>query len=219
MGEASSGYLEHMGELAPLRVAVISRYALVRVGLTHLVQADTTRAVVIDPSHHDGHGHDADVVLYDLASMTADENENDLRHLLAGRIPVVGLARDGRQDLADGAKVLGVGTIVREDVSAHELLVVLERVTGRAPERSSAIPVTPGTVLTERERDVLRLLASGMTNLQIAEEMYLSVNTVKTYVRSAYKKIHVTSRAAAVLWAIQYNATPVTTDRRIEPPG
>jgi DNA-binding NarL/FixJ family response regulator len=208
-----------MGELAPLRVAVISRYALVRAGLTHLVHTDTTRAVVIDTSQHDGQVRDADVVLYDLASMTADENEHDLRHLLAGRIPVVGLARDGRQDLADGAKVLGVGTIVPEDVSSKELLDVLEDATGRAPERRPANPVLPGTVLTERERDVLRLLASGMSNVQIADEMYLSINTVKTYVRSAYKKIHVTSRSGAVLWAIQYNATPVTIDRRIEPPG
>jgi DNA-binding CsgD family transcriptional regulator len=132
---------------------------------------------------------------------------------------VVGLARDGRQDLADGARVLGVGTIVPEDVSSLALLDALEHAAGRAPGRRPAATVLPGTVLTERERDVLRLLASGMSNVQIADEMFLSVNTVKTYVRSAYKKIHVTSRSGAILWAIQYNATRVITDPRTEPPG
>jgi DNA-binding NarL/FixJ family response regulator len=189
-------------------VAVISGYALVRAGLTQLVQTAGDRVVVVDTGEHDGHLGHADVVLYDLAGLTSDENVDDLRHLLSGGVPVVGLARDGRTDLGEGARTLGVRTILAESVSAAELVGHLERAAGRVPSRRSAHRYDSATVLTERERDVLRLIAVGMSNQEIADELVVSVNSVKTYARAAYKKIGVTSRSGAILWAIHYNLVP-----------
>ena len=61
---------------------------------------------------------------------------------------------------------------------------------------------TEGTVhvepLTDRERDVLRLLKSDLSLREIATELYLSHNTVKGYTKSLYRKLGVTSRAAAI---------------------
>jgi DNA-binding NarL/FixJ family response regulator len=58
--------------------------------------------------------------------------------------------------------------------------------------------------LTQRETEVLSMIASGKANREIAEETNLSINSVKSYIRGAYSKIEVTSRSQAVLWAIQH---------------
>ncbi len=64
--------------------------------------------------------------------------------------------------------------------------------------------------LTPREIDVLSLITQGLSNQEIAEQSYLSINSVKTYIRSAYRRIGVTSRSQAVVWCLQHGfaATP-----------
>ena len=57
---------------------------------------------------------------------------------------------------------------------------------------------TPIDPLTERERTVLRYLASTLSTAEIASELYLSVNTVKTHQRSLYRKLGVARRRDAV---------------------
>jgi DNA-binding NarL/FixJ family response regulator len=66
--------------------------------------------------------------------------------------------------------------------------------------------------LTQRELDVLRLVARGMSNREISSVLGLSPNTVKTYIRLAYRRIGVVSRSQAVLWAVDQgmHAEPVT---------
>lgn len=56
--------------------------------------------------------------------------------------------------------------------------------------------------LTQREVDVLHLVACGLSNQEIAGSLYLSINSVKTYIRSAYRKIDVTRRSQAVAWSV-----------------
>lgn len=58
--------------------------------------------------------------------------------------------------------------------------------------------------LTQRETEVLSMIAAGKANRDIAEETNLSINSVKSYIRGAYSKIEVSSRSQAVLWAIQH---------------
>jgi DNA-binding CsgD family transcriptional regulator len=58
--------------------------------------------------------------------------------------------------------------------------------------------------LTPRESQVVALIAGGRTNQQIAEECHVTLNTVKTYIRTAYQKMGVYSRTQAVVWAIAH---------------
>lgn len=65
-------------------------------------------------------------------------------------------------------------------------------------------PDTHGaTELSSRELDMITLIVEGYTNVEIAQSMYLSINTVKTYIRSAYKKIGIERRSDAVRWGIE----------------
>jgi DNA-binding CsgD family transcriptional regulator len=58
---------------------------------------------------------------------------------------------------------------------------------------------------------VVTLIAEGRSNQQIADELFISTNSVKTYIRTAYRKIDVNSRPAAILWALKHGlaASPV----------
>ena len=59
-------------------------------------------------------------------------------------------------------------------------------------------------ILTVRERETLGLIATGRSNDEIAQEMRISLNSVKSYIRSAYRKTGVQSRSQAVLWAVNH---------------
>ncbi len=60
-------------------------------------------------------------------------------------------------------------------------------------------------LLTRREREVLQLLAEGLTNPQIAERLVVSLPTVSTHVASIFNKLGVTSRAAATRYAVEHH--------------
>lgn len=62
--------------------------------------------------------------------------------------------------------------------------------------------------LTPRESEIVSLVTSGLSNNEIAERTYLSINSVKSYIRSAYRTMGVTSRSQAVLWGIDHGMAP-----------
>jgi len=77
-----------------------------------------------------------------------------------------------------------------------EATQALIRARTRLPDR--------GLDLKAREREVLTLLARGLTNPQIAEQLSLSVSTIKFYVSAILEKLDVNTRTEAVAWAIQH---------------
>ncbi len=96
----------------------------------------------------------------------------------------------------------------------HAGEVVVSEVPGRA--RPAPGLDRPGREegLTDREAEVLALITQGLSNADVAVHTYLSPNTVKSYVRSVYRKIGVDSRTRAVLWGIAHGFEPDT--RRID---
>ena len=64
----------------------------------------------------------------------------------------------------------------------------------------SAGPVATLDDLSPRELDVLRLIVNGYSNEEIARELYITINTVKTFIRTAYRKIGATKRTQAIIW-------------------
>jgi two-component system, NarL family, response regulator LiaR len=59
-----------------------------------------------------------------------------------------------------------------------------------------------------RESEVIALITQGLSNQEIADRCYLSINSVKTYIRTAYRKMGVARRSQAVLWGIQHGFEP-----------
>ena len=116
--------------------------------------------------------------------------------------------RDGERgsDYSERALDLGGDCQVSEPVGAIELDRLVFDLThrGRAGAcLSSRRPAPhPAHGLTPRELDVLHRITEGMTNQEIADDLFLSVNSVKTYVRTAYRKIGVNSRTQVVRWLL-----------------
>ncbi|MCL5998446.1 MAG: LuxR C-terminal-related transcriptional regulator [Chloroflexi bacterium] len=65
-----------------------------------------------------------------------------------------------------------------------------------------------GGSLTEREVEIMRLVAAGMSNREIAQQLIFSVGTVKWYINQIYSKLHVASRTQAVARAREMNLLP-----------
>lgn len=144
--------------------------------------------------------------------------------LLRGDVPAVALFPVGDARSARVARTGGFVGCLDHSAGVDDFLRVL---TGAAAGRGwcerqahvirgEALP----SELSKREREVLGLVAHGLSNAQICRELFLGLNTVKTYVRTAYRKIGVTSRSQAVAWAIEHRCvTPLrgtTADGRRE---
>ena len=92
-------------------------------------------------------------------------------------------------------------------MTPQQALAALQR--GEMPQpRLAAKPSAPSTYpagLTEREVEVLREVAKGLTIAQIAEQLRIRFHTANAHVRSTYKKLEVTSRSAAVRYALEHH--------------
>ena len=93
------------------------------------------------------------------------------------------------------------------DMTLEQVLTIQGQATPTAPPsapRAGTSPLGPEE-LTPREGEVLRLLARGLTNAQIAEELMVSQLTIKAHLRSIYSKLGVTSRSAATRYALEHH--------------
>lgn len=102
-------------------------------------------------------------------------------------------------DLARGIIAAGRGEIVLPPEIAVQSLIALAQ--GQPVERETLAPLTP---LSDRESEVLSLLAQGFTNKDIAQALILSVRTVEAHLRGIFAKLEVSSRTEAALWAVQH---------------
>src|SRR5437764_7154182 len=82
---------------------------------------------------------------------------------------------------------------------ASKLMQEFNNLAKRADEKQSV----PAPRLTDRELEVLKLVAKGLTNRDIADALYISENTVKNHVRNILEKLHLHSRMEAVIYAVK----------------
>jgi LuxR family maltose regulon positive regulatory protein len=122
-------------------------------------------------------------------------------------------ARQGHGDLP-GARVLvdQARELVERLADPGSLPALLEQ-ANRSLGLASRRQVAAATPLTERERAVLRLLPTRLSNKEIGRELYVSVSTVRSQVQAIYRKLEVTSRAEAVARARHLRLLPGSTPR------
>lgn len=203
----------------PIRLALVDDYDVVLGGLAHILAAYRDRVVITEIDANKPLAEDVDIALYDsFAQGEADTGQIDLLVSSPRARRVVVYTWSFHPELIASARERGVDGYLSKTLPAHELVDALEAVhAGRTviSEHPSHRHVEPGLDwpgrhegLTDRESEVLALITQGRSNADIASATYLSPNTIKSYIRSLYRKIGVTSRTQAVLWGIAHGFTP-----------
>jgi two-component system response regulator DesR len=95
------------------------------------------------------------------------------------------------------AKAAGASGFVSKDWSAQDVAMAV-RMVGKGMTVFAPRAEQPPTPLSDREREVLSLMASGATNKEIAQRLYLSPHTIKEHTSALYRKLNVRNRAEAV---------------------
>lgn len=202
-----------------IRIALVNDYDVVVHGLAAMLRnyRDIFEIVELDagvkPEEH------VDIALYDTFAATAGDRDE-----------VKALARDPRsrkvvvyswdmgERLVADALANGAAGYISKGLTAHELVTALLAVHG-GESRVHAVPAGTPTAtvgdwpgreegLTQREAEMLALITQGLSNAQIAERTRLSINSIKSYIRSCYRRIGVTNRAHAILWGIEHGFRP-----------
>jgi DNA-binding NarL/FixJ family response regulator len=154
-----------------------------------------------------------DVVIYDVVGLIGDDGSELFGFIDQQESAVVVVGREQRPDLAARAMAHGAAAYVSLEADGPDILSVIREAAREElgfQEPSDWPPALGGEVgLTPREVTLLGGVVKGFSNGEIAEQMSLSPNTVKSYIRSAYRKIGVSTRAQAVSWCLQEGFDPV----------
>ncbi|MEZ0077231.1 DNA-binding NarL/FixJ family response regulator [Planotetraspora sp. GP83] len=155
-----------------------------------------------------------DVLLLDL-KMPVLDGLGALTRLSGLDVRVIVLtSMSDRADVAPAMRA-GAAGFLYKDVDPAALVQAIRAVHGGqvllAPEAADAMLTGPahaqaeaGAVLTEREREVLRLIAAGRSNREIARELVVAEKTVKTHVSNVLMKLGVQDRTQAALYAVRH---------------
>jgi len=203
-----------------IRVLLADDDALVRNGLAALLRAEADITVVGEAAN----GHEAlreaaarrpDVVVMDVR-MPGRDGVSATRALLSTspRPRMLVLTTFDLDEVVDEAIAAGADGFLLKRATPEELVagiravaaghaVVSPAVTRRLFESHAARTGSdhPHVQLTDREADVLRAMADGLSNGEIAHALHLSVETVKTHVKHVLAKLAVRDRTQAVVWA------------------
>jgi len=200
--------------IAPARVSTIviaTPHDLVAVALRTMLTEERDDAAsplrVLPPDTRE----EPDVVLYDVIALL-DGDGGDLAHWVARTATtVVALTRPLRPDLGTRALEAGADAVLPLSATAAEIRTVVGKaLAGKLAEQNGASAdlhhrrLGAAVGLSPRELDVLREVVNGLSNREIADLFHLSINSVKTYIRSAYRKVGVTTRAQAVSWCVRH---------------
>ena len=193
-----------------LRVAIMDDYEVVVAGLHSMLAGFSDRIHVVELVSLLPVESEVDVVLYDAFSRerVIGPVEDVIKKTDA---KVVVYSWHSHAELVDEALDKGAAGWLSKSLSGQDLVAALERVCGGevvvSEDPGPDAPMTEGAWpgkehgLSPRESEVLALIAQGLSNQEIADRAYISINSVKTYIRTAYRKIGVQRRTQALLWA------------------
>ncbi len=215
------------GTREPIRVLVVDDQELFRRGLTMLLAVEPGLEVVGEA----GDGAEGvtlaesaapDVILLDvrmpkksgieaclaikesvpsakIIMLTVSDEEADLYEAVKSGASGYLLKDSSIEEVAQAIRVVADGQSLISPSMAIKLIDEFKQMS--RPERETG----PALRLTERELDVLRLVAQGHSNKEIASRLFISENTVKNHVRNMLEKLQLHSRMEAVMYAVREN--------------
>ncbi|SOC52235.1 response regulator transcription factor [Ornithinimicrobium cerasi] len=219
----------------PVDVAIVNDYEVVVHGVAAMLEpyADRVRVAELDMGRPPV--TPVDVTLYDtFAQAQVDGSPVELLVNIPGAGRVVVYSWNIQAPLVALAIEKGCSGYLPKSARAAELVEAIERIAagevvvpghslfGLPPSVAEPEPEPdtpwPGKEhgLSARESEVISLITQGLSNEEIATRSYLTINTVKSYIRTAYRKIGVTRRAQAVRWGVEHGMLP-TRQREIDP--
>lgn len=199
-----------------IRVLVVDDHHVVRSGLTTLLNTDPEIEVVADADN----GRTAiaaveakrpDVILMDLSMPGMDGVEATAyltTHVEGSRVVVLTSFAD-RERVQEAVAAGAIGYLLKDCEPAELLAAVRSAAAGHVPidprVAGALLPSGPSmtaeVVISPRETEVLRLVAQGMANKQVARALGITERTVKAHLSRVYREIGVLDRTSAALWA------------------
>jgi len=210
----------------PLQLALHNDFQVVALGLKTMLAPFEDRVVLREVATEMPVEGPVDITLFDTFGSVRSERK-DIDKILssdaAGQVAVY--SWNMHPQLVDDALSKGCRGYVSKGLDGKDLIDVLERIVGGEIVVSTKADNLDGTTataentevtwpgkddgLSPRESEVLAMIVQGYTNQDIADHTYLSINSVKTYIRMAYRKMKVERRSQAVRWGMENGMLPV----------
>jgi two-component system NarL family response regulator len=219
----------------PIRVLVVDDHALFRRGLEMVLAQESDIEVVgeagdavaavdrsaellpdvvlLDVRMPKGSGIDACAQIKGVAPsariimLTISDEEADLYEAIKAGATGYLLKEISIDEVASAVRAVHDGQSLISPAMASKLLTEFALMAKRSNDRTEQVP-TPR--LTDRELEVLKLVARGLNNRDIARELYISENTVKNHIRNILEKLQLHSRMEAVVYAVREKLLEIT---------
>ncbi|MCD0451209.1 response regulator transcription factor [Actinocorallia sp. API 0066] len=219
----------------PIRVLIVDDHALFRRGLEMVLSGEAG----IDVVGEGGDGLEAvdrardllpDVILMDIrmprrggieacaaikeavpsakiVMLTISDEEEDLFEALKAGATGYLLKEIAIDEVPQAVRAVHGGQSLISPSMASKLISEFTALARRSAERQQQVPAPR---LTDREMEVLRLVARGLGNREIAKELFISENTVKNHIRNILEKLQLHSRMEAVVYAVREKLLEIT---------
>jgi DNA-binding NarL/FixJ family response regulator len=219
----------------PIRVLIVDDHALFRRGLEMVLDSEPGIEVVGEGSD----GFEAvekagdllpDIVLMDIrmprrggieacaaikeavpsakiVMLTISDEEEDLFEAIKAGATGYLLKEIAIDEVPQAVQAVHGGQSLISPSMASKLITEFAALSKRSSERQQHVPAPK---LTDREMEVLRLVARGLGNREIAKELFISENTVKNHVRNILEKLQLHSRMEAVVYAVREKLLEIT---------
>ncbi len=216
--DADSQERPEAGGTEPIRVVIADDHSVVRRGLRQVLEAEDGFEIVAEAGDIDGarryvRGHHPDVLVLDL-NMPEGSSLDAVPDILAQNPDTQIVVLTMQNEPAYARQALGAGVLgyVLKDAADAELVEAVRRAAAGdtylnprlGAKVASEPPPGPPDGLSEREVEILRMVALGHTNNEIAEQLYLSVRTVETHRAHIQQKLRLSSRSELVRYALEH---------------
>ncbi|MEO5853042.1 MAG: response regulator transcription factor [Nocardioides sp.] len=207
--------LDQVGRAATIRLVLVADAPLVMAGTVAMLSKVAPEIEVICFSGTPDVPLRADVIVYDPQRHQLAALEQLSR--TSPQALVIAFSWSTRPDLVGEARCDGAAAFLSKELSAVEVVTAIRALRAGHHGRFLVQPYAPVAEsstsarllgLTEREMQIVELITAGLSNDDIAKSLFLSINSVKSYIRTAYRKIGATRRTQAVLWGVEHGLAP-----------